>query len=316
MKRIAIVRLHADEYNESMIMSFSGVTKRFGAFPAVKDASFTVEKGAVVGFVGANGAGKSTTINMLLGFLNPSEGSIRLFDEAVLPQTAHHQHARLGYAAGDMELPRRLTGRQYLDFVAYQTGRDTSVRREELCAIFQPELGKKIGALSRGNKQKIALIAAFLASPELVVLDEPTSGLDPIMQDKFLQLVRDEQAKGVTVFMSSHYLNEVADVCSRVLLMRKGEIIEDMSASELLKQGGKQVRVVTGAKLTKAPETAEEVKAELEGETLILSFVWKGSASELQRWLGGLKKLEDIEVTEYNLEETFQLMYEHEERPV
>lgn len=296
-----------------MILHFTGVTKRFGAYDAVKNASFTVEKGEIVGFVGANGAGKSTTINLLLGFINPTEGAITLFEESVSPQTAHHQHARLGYAAGDMELPRRLTGEQYLDFVAHQSGKDVSARREQLCDIFQPELKKKISALSRGNRQKVALIAAFLANPELVVLDEPTSGLDPIMQEKFLQLVRDEQARGVTVFMSSHYLNEVADVCSRILLMRKGEIIEDMSASELLKRSGKQVRIVTGAKLTKAPETAEEISSELKDESLVLSFVWKGIPAELQRWIATVKKLEDIEVTEYNLEETFRMMYENEE---
>lgn len=299
-----------------MILSFRDVTKRFGNFAAVKDASFEVGAGEVVGFVGANGAGKSTAINMLLGFIKPSQGAINLFDRPVAPQTAHWSHTRLGYAAGDMELPQRLSGRQYLAFVANQSGRDVSIRQADLYEIFQPELDKRISALSRGNKQKIALIAAFLTSPEFIVLDEPTSGLDPIMQERFLGLIRSEQQRGATVFMSSHYLGEVADVCSRVLLMRRGELIQDVSSIELLGRSGKQVRIVTGSRLTKPPEGAEEVSAAFGGGRLTLSFVWKGSSEGLQRWLTTIKRLQDIEVTEYNLEAAFKLMYDpQEQRP-
>src|SRR5690606_29029557 len=150
-------------------------------------------------FVGANGAGKSTTINMLLGFISPSEGTVEIFGQSVTPQTAHRLHQRIGYAAGDMELPSDLTAAQYLQFVAHRHGGVDDKRLAALSKRFQPVMNKKIGNLSRGNKQKIALMAAFLPQPELVILDEPTSGLDPIMQEHFLDLIRDEAANGTTV---------------------------------------------------------------------------------------------------------------------
>lgn len=266
----------------------------------------------MVGFVGANGAGKTTTISMLLGFISPSAGDITLFGEPVRPFTAHRLHQAIGYAAGDMELPPRLTGKQYLQFVMSQLRGNHGKRLKELTLRLQPELDKKIGTLSRGNKQKIALIAAFIGEPKLIVLDEPTSGLDPVMQETFLALIREVQAAGTTVFMSSHYLSEVADVCSRVILMRSGRIIRDLSSEEMLKGSGKRVRVVTGYKTTKPPTGASDVeKSEADGRT-VLEFVYRGDPSELQVWIAALKQLEDIEITEYNLEGVFKSLYEDE----
>ena len=295
-----------------MIIEAKNATKKFGQMVAVDGASFAVKQGEVVGFVGANGAGKSTMINMLLGFISPTEGEVALFDDRVELAQAHRPHAAIGYAAGDMALPDSLTAAQYFDFVAHQYGADVSVRQGELIKRFSPELHKKIRELSRGNKQKIALIAAFLASPKLVILDEPTSGLDPLMQERFLELVREEQAKGTTIFMSSHYLGEVADVCTRVLLMREGAIIDDVSAKELLSRGGKMIRIVTGYTRTAAPRGAEAVtRDEVDGK-LVLEFNWKHDAAKLQTWLAGVKQLHDVEISEYSLETAFAGLYETE----
>lgn len=300
---------------KTAVLELTHITKQFGSVKAIDDVSFRVEKGEVVGFVGANGAGKTTTISTILGFINPTSGEIKVHDTRVLPRTMHKTHTRIGYAAGDMELPARLTGRQYLSFVAAQFGAKES-RLNELCKKFAPELNKKIDTLSRGNRQKIALIAAFLPNPDFIVLDEPTSGLDPIMQEVFLNLVREEQAKGTTVFMSSHYLNEVADVCSRIILMRQGKIVEDIQAERLLAESGKNVRIVTGYTNTRAPKGAEGIMEEKNGNgQLVLSFTWKLAPAELQRWLAGVKLLHDIEVTEYNLEAVFKEMYLPEEEP-
>ena len=285
------------------------VTKQFGSLKAIDDVSIRVTKGEIIGFVGANGAGKTTTISALLGFIRPTSGEIEIYSRRVTPETMHRTHGKLGYAAGDMELPARLTGEQYLNFVAAQFKSDKKWLGE-LCDKFSPQLNKKIGTLSRGNKQKIALIAAFLPRPELVVLDEPTSGLDPIMQEVFLDLVREEQARGTTIFMSSHYLNEVADVCSRIILMREGKIVEDVDAERLLAQSGKQVRIVTGYLSTRPPKGAVEIDETKNDEgLLILTFTWKLEPHDLQRWLAGVKQLHDIEVTEYNLEGVFKEMY-------
>lgn len=296
-----------------MVITVKDMTKRFGSLTAVREANFTVKKGEVVGFVGANGAGKSTTINALLGFIAPTAGQIELFSRTVKPSSAHQQHQQIGFASGDMELPARLTGKQYLQFVSHQSKADTTERLADLSQRFKPQLNKKIGSLSRGNKQKIALMAAFLTNPKLVILDEPTSGLDPIMQEAFLGLVRQETARGTTIFMSSHYLGEVADVCSRIILMREGQIIKDISASGLLNASGKQVRVVTGYKPTRPPKGASSVKkTKLQNGQVAIEFIYKQPASDLQLWLAGVKQLADVEISEYNLDGIVSDMYGEE----
>ena len=297
----------------STVVEVEGVVKQFGSLTALKNVSFSIKSSEVVGFVGANGAGKTTTISTLLGFISPSSGTIKLFDEEVSASSSHRLHQRIGYASGDMELPSRLTGRQYLNFILHQSHADHSKRLVELCDQFQPQLDKKIGTLSRGNKQKIALIGAFVSEPELILLDEPTSGLDPVMQEVFLGLIRQAQAAGTTVFMSSHYLTEVADVCTRVILMREGEIIEDVSSKQLLERSGKTVRIVTGYKATKPPQHATDVEYSTEDGLTTLSFVYGGETAGLQRWLAAVKQLHDIEVSEYNLEGAFKSMYKSED---
>lgn len=299
-----------------MIITARNITKRFGRQAAVSEVSFRIKKGEVVGFVGANGAGKSTTINMLLGFIRPSEGEIELLGETVRPESAQHRHNRVGFAAGDMELPGRITGQQYLKFVAAQSDKNSealATRQAELVERFGPDLQKRIAALSRGNKQKIALIAAFLTEPDVVILDEPTSGLDPLMQETFLDLVRAEQARGVTVFMSSHYLNEVVDVCDRVVFMRHGRIVEDTMVKDLMARSGKRVRVVSGYGRTRPPRGAEDVDvAKNNSGQVTVSFLWKKDPAALQQWLAGIKQLQDIEVTEYDIEGAFHDLYTDE----
>ena len=296
------------------MVAFDNVSKRFGSFAAVDHISFAIKEGEVVGFVGANGAGKTTAISMLLGFLTASEGEVRIDGQRVTPANAHRFHGGIGYAAGDMQLPPQLTGRQYLKFVLSQAAGDHQARYEDLQQRFTPQLDKKISELSRGNKQKIALVAAFVTEPKMLVLDEPTSGLDPGMQEVFLSSIREYRKQGGTVFMSSHYLGEITDVCSRVLLMKNGRILEDIATDELLKMNGKVVRIMTGDGTIRPPKAAEEVEMSRQGTSTTLSFVFKGAPGDLQRWLAGVKLLEDLEVSEYNLEGAFRSLYETEVR--
>lgn len=300
--------------NSTTVIRLSGVTKQFGKFSAVSNVSLAVDARQVVGFVGANGAGKTTTISMLLGFLGVSSGTVELFGEIVQPSNAHTSHRRIGYAAGDMELPGQLTGSQYLAFLRHQRKGSSDKQYQDLLKRFSPQLNKKIGTLSRGNKQKIALVAAFVGEPDLVILDEPTSGLDPVMQEAFLDLVRNYQQQGKTVFMSSHYLKEVMDVCDRVVLMSHGKVVEDIQTSQLLEMGGKQITLRTMYKTTKAPKGAESVRvSEEDGGVLKLEFVYKGEVAELQRWVAAVKQLKDIEISEYNLGDAFKSLYQAEE---
>ena len=299
-------------YTISMVIECQGVTKQFGSLKAVDNADFVVDKGEVVGFVGPNGAGKTTAINMILGFTRPTSGRVKVLGRVVTTEGAHRQHSYMGYASGDMELPMRLTGRQYLDLITGIRGESFEKRLTDLSKRFAPQLDKQIHTLSRGNKQKIALIGAFLASPKLVVLDEPTSGLDPIMQERFMELIREEAQRGTTIFMSSHYLGEIAELCSRILLMQHGKIIEDVAASELLSRGGRTVTVVTSHKRTSAPKGAEYVTKDTIDGMLRLRFTWKHDAPLLQVWLAAVKGLVDLEVSEYSLDSAFQRLYKDE----
>lgn len=295
------------------IIETRNLTKYYKTTPAVKDVTFTVEKGEVIGFVGLNGAGKSTTINLLLGFQGASTGDAYLFNKKVTPASAHKSHRRIGFATGDMSLFDGMTGRQYLRFVArsYKTSIQTQ-RFADLVERFDPQLDKKLSTLSRGNKQKIALIAAFMSDPDLVILDEPSSGLDPLMQQNFLNLVREEAAKGMTVFMSSHYLNEVADVCSRILLIKDGQLIKDMPSSELELASGKWVEVITKKEVT-PPKAAEAIKREVRGDTHTLQFVYMDKPLRLQEWIGTLPHLVDVTITDHNPEAAFEDLYSAKE---
>lgn len=295
------------------IIETKNLSKIYGGVPAVENASFAVTKGEVVGFVGLNGAGKSTTINLLLGFQHPSQGEVYVFGEKVTLPNAHKSHRRIGFATGDMSLFDGMTGAQYLRFIARSYGISVNTPQyKKLVDRFDPQLNKKLHTLSRGNKQKIALISAFLSEPDLVILDEPSSGLDPLMQQHFLDLVREESEKGTTIFMSSHYLNEVIDVCSRILLIKNGKLVKDIPASELEVGAGKLVRVVTKAKVS-APKSAELVEHEKRGDEHVLQFLYKDKAIRLQEWLGSLPNLHDVTITDHSAEAAFEELYDDEE---
>ncbi len=295
----------------NIVLEVENLTKRFGNNTAIRDVSFKIKTGEVVGFVGLNGAGKSTTINAILGFIRPTDGKIEIFDQPVTPENAFRGHQSIGFASGDMALFESLTGEQYLQFALHQYKVRDRSRLNELIEIFKPDLAKKIGELSRGNRQKVALIAAFMASPKLVVLDEPSSGLDPLMQQRFLELIRAEQERGTTIFMSSHYLNEVVDVCTRIVLIRSGQIVRDFPAKELSINGGKAVKVVSRHKLP-GLKGAEDVKLEKTANGTEVSFIYKGTPTALQAWLGSLPHLVDFSVNDNTVEMALEDLYEKE----
>lgn len=300
----------------STVIETKNLSKFYGKTSAVTNVSFSVNRGEVVGFVGLNGAGKSTTINMLLGFQQPSEGEVYLFDEKVTLPNAYKSHHRIGFATGDMSLFDGMTGAQYLRFVARMHG--ASIKTEtfqRLVERFSPQLDKKITELSRGNRQKIALIGAFMVEPDLVILDEPSSGLDPLMQQHFLELIREVSEKGMTVFMSSHYLNEVADVCSRVLLIKNGVLVKDIPAVQLEASAGKLVRIVTKIEV-KPPKAAEMIEREMSSDGYVLQFIFKDKSLRLQEWIGTLPHLQDLTITDHSAEAAFEELYDEEPQNV
>ena len=201
-----------------------GLTKYFGPVHAVEDLSFTVEPGEVVGFLGPNGAGKTTTIRVLLDLIRPTRGRVEVLG-ANPRRGSVAVRRRVGYVAGDLALYNRLTGRQLLQFVAALRGTRSLAPAEDLADRIGVALDRRIGTLSRGNRQKIGVVQAFSHEPELLVLDEPTSGLDPVSQRTFRVLVREATARGAAVLLSSHVLSEVQRIADRVAIVRSGRLV-------------------------------------------------------------------------------------------
>jgi ABC-2 type transport system ATP-binding protein len=208
------------------------LSKRYGDVDALKDLDLQVLPGEVVGYLGPNGAGKTTTIRLLLGLIRPSAGRAEIFgfDAQRQPVEAHR---RLAYVAGEASLWPSLTGAETLHLLARVQGRLDAAYRDELIARFDLDPSKKVRAYSKGNRQKLILIAALMARPDLLVLDEPTSGLDPLMELAFRHCIHEAKERGQTVFLSSHILSEVEALCDRVGILRAGRLVEMGTLAEM-----------------------------------------------------------------------------------
>ncbi|WP_317845467.1 ABC transporter ATP-binding protein [Schnuerera sp. xch1] len=208
------------------------LTKSYGKYEALRGVDLTVKQGEVYGFIGPNGAGKSTTIRILLGMLRKDAGEAKLLGGDPW-QDAVALHQRLVYIPGDVTLWPNLTGGEVIDFLGRLHGKINSSRRKELLGRFQLDPKKKCRSYSKGNRQKVALVSAFLSDAELLILDEPTSGLDPLMEQVFQECIFEVRKQGKTVFLSSHILAEVEVLCDRVGIIRQGKIVESGTLEEL-----------------------------------------------------------------------------------
>jgi len=219
------------------VIDVSGLEKRFGRVRALDGLDLSVTQGTVHGFLGPNGAGKSTTIRVLLGLARPDGGRAELFGRDPW-KDAVDLHRRIAYVPGDVSLWPNLSGGEAIDLVARLRGgtSDTSAysaRRKRLLDVFQLDPAKKGRAYSKGNRQKVALVAAFATPADLYILDEPTSGLDPLMEAVFDSEIRRVAAEGATVLLSSHILSEVEQLCDRVTIIRSGRTVETGTLDEL-----------------------------------------------------------------------------------
>ncbi|HUX05430.1 MAG TPA: ABC transporter ATP-binding protein [Acidimicrobiales bacterium] len=206
------------------VMVADGLTKTFGPHRGVTDLGFEVQRGEVFGFLGPNGAGKSTTIRMFLGLVRPTAGHAVLFGQDV-EHAPTSILARVGYLPGELALHPRLTGSQHIEFAARVRGLEDRAMLDQLVERFGVIVDRPVRTLSKGYRQKIGIVLAFMHDPELLVLDEPTSGLDPLMQDEFQRLVREKVAEGKSVFLSSHELDEVQRVVDRVAIIKDGALV-------------------------------------------------------------------------------------------
>lgn len=286
-----------------------GLSKNYGAFPALVDLDLEVQKGEVFGFLGPNGAGKSTTIRLLMGELNPTAGSATVLGAS--PRDVAHR-ARLGYLPPDLALWPAMTGRDTLNFFARLRGGVDWKYVDSLAERLDATLDKRVGELSTGNRQKIGLISVFMNKPELLILDEPNAGLDPLVQHEFWAMMREVADEGRTVFLSSHTLSEVERVADRVGIIRKGSLIAVEEVAALRRKKTRRIEIDFDGTL-KSSDLAEVDgirDLSLLHDRLELNF--DGDMSRLLSTVSSLVHLRDIHTQEADLEDIFLTYYQDE----
>ena len=214
------------------MIEISHLTKDYGEHKGIFDLSINIKKGEVYGFLGPNGAGKSTTMRHIMGFSKADNGSITISNMDSW-QDKEGIKKITGYLAGEIALPNDMTGIQYLKLISKMRRMKSFDYASELLEYFKINPNANIKKMSKGMKQKIAIVATFMHDPEIILLDEPTSGLDPLMQERFIELVEKEKQKGKTIFMSSHIFEEVSKVCDRVGIVKEGTLIKELDMDSL-----------------------------------------------------------------------------------
>ncbi|MFV0393014.1 MAG: ABC transporter ATP-binding protein [Coprobacillaceae bacterium] len=241
------------------IIDITSITKDYGNQKGVFDVTFQVDKGEVLGFLGPNGAGKTTTIRQLMGFIKPDKGTVRILNMDCFKEVEKIQK-EVGYLPGEIAFIDDMTGQQFIQFIADMKNIRENSKAKELIAYFEIDTHMKIHKMSKGMKQKIAIICAFMQDPDILILDEPTSGLDPLMQNKFVDLIKEEKSKGKTILMSSHIFEEVEKTCDRVAIIKEGKIVAIENMLDLTKKRVKQFEITFSSPqevesfITKYPE--------------------------------------------------------------
>jgi ABC-2 type transport system ATP-binding protein len=224
------------------IIKVSNVTKNYGPGRGLFNVTLSVQKGEIFGFLGPNGAGKTTMIRHLLGFCKPQNGSCFINDLDCWRAPAKIQK-HLGYVAGEIALPDNLKGNTLIKEIAAMKKMTNTAPAMELCKYFKLDPNSNLKRMSKGTKQKIALVLAFMDDPDIYILDEPTSGLDPLMQARFCDLVAKKRAEGKTFFLSSHSFDEVEKTCDRVAIIKQGEIIASINMKEIEHRKDKEFEI-------------------------------------------------------------------------
>jgi ABC-2 type transport system ATP-binding protein len=288
------------------IIEVSNLTKYYGKSRGIVDVSFREEEGEIFGFIGPNGAGKSTTIRLLLSLIHPTSGGAKVFGKDVT-RFGPEIRRDIGYLPSEVFY---YEGMKVIDLLKYSAsfyGKDCTQRMKELSDLMELEMNRRISDLSYGNKKKVGIVQGLLHSPRLLFLDEPTAGLDPLMQRKFFDLIRKENARGVTVFFSSHILGEVQRLCTRVGIIREGKIVEISDIRTLQKNNYKKVNVT--AKGLKPADVKMPGVTNLQTDDGRVSFFFKGDINAVLKKVVGLK-VEDVTIEEPTLEEIFMHYYE------
>jgi len=285
------------------------LTKFYGKSRGIVDVSFDVEEGEIFGFIGPNGAGKSTTIRTLLALIYPTSGSASIFGMDCI-KDAPEIAKRVGYLPSEVFYYDGMKVKDLLNYSASFYKKDCSQRIKELSGRLDLDLNRKIDDLSFGNKKKVGIVQGLLHSPDLIILDEPTLGLDPLMQQIFFDLIREENGRGATILMSSHILNEVQRICSRVAIIKDGNIIKLEKISTLQETSYKRFKIETRDKL---PDDALRIDgvSDLKIEDNTYSFIYRGDINLIIARLAGWR-LVNMWADEPDLEEIFLHYYSKE----
>ena len=238
------------------VIELKKLTKDFGNHKGVFDVNLNVKKGEIFGYLGPNGAGKSTTIRQMMGFIKPDEGKCTILNNDCFERANIIQN-QVGYLAGEIAFINDMSAKEYINFIANMKKIKDRKRIDELVKMFELETKVKIKKMSKGMKQKVGIVTAFMGSPEVLILDEPTSGLDPLMQNKFVELLLEEKKKGTTIFISSHMLEEIEKTCDRTAIIRNEKIIDILDMDELRKMNKKNYILTVNSK-----KEAERLKQE------------------------------------------------------
>lgn len=288
------------------IIEVNNLTKYYGKAKGIEDVSFKVDDGEIFGFIGPNGAGKSTTIRLFLSLIYPTGGEAKIFGKDCI-QFGPEIRQDIGYLPSEVFYYDKMKVIDLLKYSASFYDKDCTQRMHELADLMELDLKRKIDDLSYGNKKKVGIVQGLLHQPKLIVLDEPTSGLDPLMQQKFFNLIREENEKGATVFFSSHILGEVQKLCNRVAIIKEGSIIKIEDIKSMKKDNYKKVNVVANG--------LDEKQFEVEGVTNLMkedgaiNFFYKGDINVITRLISA-NEISDLEIEDPTLEEIFMHYYQ------
>ena len=292
------------------VIETQGLTKYYGKDRGIIDLSLKIEEGEIFGFIGPNGAGKSTTIRTLLGLIFPTSGSGRIFGMDIVKQTKEIKK-HVGYMPSEVNYYEKMNVHELLEYSANFYDTDCESRIKELAEAFALDLERKIVDLSRGNRKKISILQCLIHQPRLLILDEPTSGLDPLMQAKFFDILKEENSRGTTTFLSSHTLSEVQKMCRRVGIIKEGKIIAVEDIETLRKKQLRKIQIEFAH-----PVESDEIRCigatASRADRNILSFMFSGKMNDLLQALAG-KDVKDLIIEEPSLEEIFMHYYSEEE---
>lgn len=291
------------------VVEIKNLTKSYRGARGIIDVNLNVEEGEIFGFIGPNGAGKSTTIRTLLGLIHPTSGTATIFGKSCREYPEIRKE--LGYLPSEVFYYDNMKVMDLLKYSASFYKKDCTKRIKELAEVMDLDLKKRIDDLSFGNKKKVGIVQGLLHEPKLIILDEPTSGLDPLMQQKFFDLITQENQKGATVFFSSHILSEVQKMCSRVAFIKEGKIIKTEKMSSLQENSYKRFSIETKAGVNKELFEIKGVN-NFEIKQNTAHFIYKGNINTIMKKISEME-LRNISIEEPDLEEIFMHYYAKED---